>query len=163
MKPSSLPTLSLLLLTSACGVEHIELRPRPGAEPTREVPIEQPALDVSAEGETPVADDPVSSIDQLPGFGGLVEPELPDPPPALATGCSKLDLLFVLDNSFSMLDAQSKVSSAFPGLVNALGQTAVASFERCARAYADAGYALRELPLTDVHTRAEFVLAHMGL
>jgi predicted ATPase len=40
---------------------------------------------------------------------------------------------------------------------------AVASFERCARAYADAGYALRELPLTDVHTRAEFVLAHMGL
>lgn len=124
MKPSSLPTLSLLLLASACGVEHIELRPQPGAEPTVEAPIEQPAPEVSSEGETPVAEEPVSSIDQLPDFGGLVDPELPDPPPAPATGCSKLDLLFVLDNSFSMLDAQSKVSSAFPGLVNALGLTA---------------------------------------
>lgn len=40
---------------------------------------------------------------------------------------------------------------------------AVASYELCARAYADAGYDLLELPRADVATRAAFVLARMGL
>ncbi|WP_334164828.1 hypothetical protein [Phenylobacterium sp.] len=40
---------------------------------------------------------------------------------------------------------------------------AVASHELCARAYADAGYDLVELPLADVEIRAAFVLARMGL
>ncbi|MCR5879786.1 AAA family ATPase [Phenylobacterium sp. J367] len=39
---------------------------------------------------------------------------------------------------------------------------AVASYELCAKAYADAGYVLLELPKTDVETRAEFVLAHIA-
>jgi predicted ATPase len=37
-------------------------------------------------------------------------------------------------------------------------EQAVASYEGCARAYADAGYALVELPRTDVERRAAFVL-----
>lgn len=40
---------------------------------------------------------------------------------------------------------------------------AVASYELCARAYADAGYDLLELPRADVAARAAFVMARMGL
>jgi predicted ATPase len=39
---------------------------------------------------------------------------------------------------------------------------AVASFEACGAAYADAGYQLVELPLTDVARRAAFVLEVVG-
>lgn len=120
MKPSSLPTLCLLLLASACGVEHIELRPRAG-EPGAEAPSEPAPLPDDVEAPPP--DDSVSAIDERPMFGDITNPDPPDTP-ALASGCSKLDLLFVLDNSFSMLDAQSKVAAAFPSLISALGQTA---------------------------------------
>jgi hypothetical protein len=129
MKPSSLSTLSLLLLlASACGVERIELGPPSDTGPAELPGADDPTPMVSVDGQAPVVpDEPVSSVDERPDFTAFVDPELPEPPvllPGIVSGCSKLDLLFVLDNSFSMLDAQSKVSAAFPGLLGALGQTA---------------------------------------
>jgi hypothetical protein len=55
------------------------------------------------------------------GFADVPLVETPDPfdaPPPTAS--SKLDLLFVVDNSYSMADKQSELARAIPGLVKAL-------------------------------------------
>jgi hypothetical protein len=132
MKPSLLPTLAVLLLAGACGLERIELRPRSGVDPATAAETSR-APDLESrewvgEGPEPVEPSELVSTpndgNELPRpFDLLPYPEGPAPT-ASGSGCSKIDLLFVLDNSLSMIEAQSQLAAAFPGLRQALEQSA---------------------------------------
>jgi hypothetical protein len=55
------------------------------------------------------SDDPIFDVGTL-GDGG----------PSIAAGCDKVDILFVIDNSESMLDEQDNLIDAVPGFVDAI-------------------------------------------
>jgi hypothetical protein len=68
-------------------------------------------------GELPIVDS-VGDIDLDGNF---------DPPPATGPqGCSKMDFLFVIDNSFSMVLAQDNLKSSFDGFMTVIGQEVAA-------------------------------------
>jgi hypothetical protein len=46
-----------------------------------------------------------------------------EPPPAASRGCTKVDFLFVVDNSLSMLEEQTALVKSFPGFMNVVEQT----------------------------------------
>ncbi len=120
MKLIRLPTFSVAVLLCACGVEQVELRPRAtqGGPPVTEPTLTPAGQSLDNESAIPAA--PVNPSEEIPVVDGIDMPPLGQEPPPLVTGCSKLDLLFVLDNSLSMFEAQSKVAAAFPALTAAI-------------------------------------------
>jgi hypothetical protein len=68
------------------------------------------------------------AADLSPGSGSPVT-GLPtdDPPPEARQGCAKVDFLFVVDNSLSMLEEQTALVSSFPGFMGVVEQTLGAS------------------------------------
>jgi hypothetical protein len=122
---------------AACGTEHIELNPsEPAATPLPETsepppgPVE-PALSqpLSTDGAAAIANSRAESVTRLPdlietglrpnSFAGLdptTTPLGPDP------GCSKVDFLFVVDNSASMREEQAALVKSFPGFVDVVQQ-----------------------------------------
>jgi hypothetical protein len=99
-------TLAVVLCLAGCAaagcVEKVELRSRAAAEPdaAAEVGMESGG----AGGEAPLAGTPDDD-----GFG-----DTPDPG---ERGCSRIDFLFVIDNSISMVFAQNKLRDSFPAFM----------------------------------------------
>lgn len=60
------------------------------------------------------------------GTGVKFDLDNPDAPGGIATGCDKVDLLFVIDDSGSMSDNQDKLTAAFPGMAQTIDDTLVA-------------------------------------
>jgi len=121
----ALAALSLLVLMNgigACGTESIELRPAseqpapPAESDVQNVDEASPA--VQEEGQPGVT--PVST----PGRDGVLVPDgqlLPPPVPEGAPrGCTKIDFLFIIDNSNSMRDEQQNLVQSFPGFVDVM-------------------------------------------
>lgn len=71
------------------------------------------------------ADAPIS--DAPPGDGAMPPPNLPEVALVPATVNRDLDILFVIDDSPSMLDKQTNLKSSFPVLVNTLARSRAAS------------------------------------
>ncbi|MEY2931849.1 MAG: hypothetical protein RL033_2598, partial [Pseudomonadota bacterium] len=96
-----------------CGPENIELRASPGAaaEAAPAPPAPQPES-----ATAPSADGSESS--------GMLLPADQLAPPAMEEerGCRKVDFLFVIDNSLSMLDEQSNLARSFPGFIQVVEQ-----------------------------------------
>jgi hypothetical protein len=121
----ALAALSLLVLVDAigaCGTESIELRP------ASEEPAPPPESDVQtvddASPPAPGAGQPGATPVSAPGRDGVLVPEgqllpppVPDGPPK---GCTKIDFLFVIDNSSSMRDEQQNLVQSFPGFVDVM-------------------------------------------
>jgi hypothetical protein len=123
----------------ACGTEHVELGPGQSASSTDaleglEAPSESrptiPALPqpVDLPSVSP-SDFSESGPRELPllasGFPGTADGE-GTPAPAggvRSKGCSKADLLFVVDNSLSMRDRQTALAASFPGFIQVVQQT----------------------------------------
>jgi hypothetical protein len=116
-------TLALALVS--CSEEYIELRPisgdadvipaSPGAGPEDADPTPN---DDGAGGYTTGATPAGSDNVLLPSgeFPGLLMPEAP------RGGCSKIDFLFVIDNSDSMDDEQANLAKSFPEFVTVMNQ-----------------------------------------
>ncbi|MEY4546831.1 MAG: hypothetical protein RL685_3026 [Pseudomonadota bacterium] len=106
-------TLTWGLAALHCGPENIELRSSPGAaaEAAPAPPAPQPAS-----ASSPLADGLESSGKLLPAdqLAPVVEEEV--------RGCGKVDFLFVIDNSLSMLDEQSNLARSFPGFIQVVEQ-----------------------------------------
>ncbi len=89
--------LVALLGAAACGTDVVELVPvDPPAPPLG------PPTDQTRRGELDGAEDPAALL-----------PLIPDPAP----GCQRVDFLFVVDNSPSMLGAQESLARSFPGFI----------------------------------------------
>jgi hypothetical protein len=119
MRPSALSLAGVML---GCGTERIELGPAtravtsPPADATPPLAAGEasPVTTGGGQGATPVA---------LPGRDGALVPDVELlPPEAPETGCTKIDFLFVIDNSSSMRDEQQNLASSFPGFVQVMQQ-----------------------------------------
>ena len=55
--------------------------------------------------------------------GGSAEEDGEDPPPPAEGGCTKVDFLFVIDNSGSMADEQHNLIESFPGFIDTITST----------------------------------------
>jgi hypothetical protein len=121
----ALAVLSLLALMhgiGACGTESIEL------QPASEQPLLPEESDVqSVDQTTPAvaqAGQPGATPVSAPGRDGVLVPEgqlLPPPVPEGAPkGCTKIDFLFVIDDSSSMRDEQQNLVQSFPGFVEVM-------------------------------------------
>jgi hypothetical protein len=102
-----------------CGLEEVELRPQPSEA------VASDARD-DTDGVAPAPDAGVrmasSGVDQSPFPAGsddfgVTPPGLPE------KGCRKIDFLFVVDNSASMLREQSSLASSFPGFISVVEET----------------------------------------
>jgi hypothetical protein len=112
-----LASAGLLLASGACGVERVELLPKsaqtPGGGGTSADEPEPAGMDAP---ETPSPDPTDGS-----GFDD------PASPAAEEAGCAKVDFLFVVDNSISMLLHQQKLSRSFPGFMEVVEDNLEAS------------------------------------
>ena len=91
-------------------MEQVELRPGGVTEPDAALA----AGEAGAGGEAPLAG--ASGTD---GFG--------DAPASGARGCTRIDFLFVIDNSISMVFAQNKLSESFPGFIDVVQNNVAAT------------------------------------
>jgi hypothetical protein len=69
------------------------------------------------------ASDSASTTDSSSTTGGTkfdLPPQPDAPPPPENTGCTKVDLLFIIDNSGSMADEQDNLSTSFAGFINGI-------------------------------------------
>lgn len=116
-----------------CGLETVELEARgttagaggAAAGERREAengvePSPQPlaVMPITSEESVPASGElPIASVGDI-GLGSPIEP-----PPAIGPqGCTKVDFLFVIDNSFSMVLAQDNLKNSFEGFMNVIGQ-----------------------------------------
>jgi hypothetical protein len=116
-----LSALGLAGLVLGCGTERIELRPGEAVAPQPIGPQNPlPVVEVSSTAPSGGQDaTPVGA----PGRDGLLVPDAELlPPPASRTGCTKVDFLFVIDNSSSMRDEQANLTRSFPGFVQVMQQ-----------------------------------------
>jgi hypothetical protein len=105
----------------SCGLETIELRSRSGD-------LVEPGL--PPEAEMDLASEPAGITDAPPDDDGPVVPQpsgpLPGsfeptpPPPPVERGCTKIDFLFIIDNSDSMEDEQENLARSFPGFIEVM-------------------------------------------
>lgn len=58
-----------------------------------------------------------------------MQPAPPPPPPVQASGCNKIDFLFVVDDSYSMFEEQTNLTSNFPKFLQAIDSYVTASNE----------------------------------
>jgi hypothetical protein len=108
-----------LALGVACGLERVELRGS-ADDPRGDAGADTPdSPDAPRSGESAP-----SGADVATGTSGF------DVPTALAEpGCTKVDFLFVIDNSLSMLLAQRKLDRSFPGFMRVVeGDVAASDF-----------------------------------
>jgi len=73
---------------------------------------------------TPATSD---SPDEVLWPGEAELPVAPDAGIAAPVGCNKIDFLFVIDNSLSMLQEQSNLTASFPGFMQVVGETVQAT------------------------------------
>jgi hypothetical protein len=102
-----------LFCGAACGLERVELRGARNDEviDAAVTPSRSPASDAAA---------PLGSNDAT-GSSGF------DLPPLASRGCTKVDFLFVIDNSLSMVFAQRELDRSFPGFMRVVEQDVAAS------------------------------------
>jgi hypothetical protein len=91
-------------------VEKVELRP--GGPPQPDAAVGEIAA--GAGGEAPLAGSPDDD-----GFG--------EPPAPGQRGCTRIDFLFVIDNSLSMVLAQNKLLDSFPGFMDVVQNNVAAT------------------------------------
>jgi hypothetical protein len=118
-----LPLCFAFIGSLACGVETVELR---GSSARAGDAGREPAGSEVTAALQPPADTRVLPPSTEPSNSGL-EGDF-DPP--LATGqrgCSKVDFLFVIDNSFSMVLAQDNLKNSFEGFMTVIGREVDAS------------------------------------
>jgi hypothetical protein len=114
------------LLGAACGIENVELRSSSipelpqmegiTTEPDRAASVREVSTPPVSESEPSVA---LLPQEQAPSQEVPVVPEV-----EVSVGCSKVDVLFVIDNSPSMDDEQDALIQSFPGFVS-LAQSAL--------------------------------------
>ena len=134
MTPRHVVLIGLGALASACGLQVFDLEPPAGEAATIPVQIEPvtPRTEpnelhgATAEQLSPTdTTGAPSAAAESPGdvlWPGDALPQAADggsPPP----GCNKIDFLFVIDNSLSMLQEQSNLTASFPGFMQVVTNT----------------------------------------
>jgi hypothetical protein len=104
--PVALVSCLGLLMAAACGA---------GVEPTS-LSEDDPAAAAVDDDEPGTADDPGEM-----GLGGSLNDDGSE-----EEGCTKVDFLFVIDNSVSMRDQQAALIASFPGFINTIQSTVAA-------------------------------------
>jgi hypothetical protein len=116
----------------ACGTERVELGPAPNPEPADPVEELAPPEEPRATVPRAVAFDVPSSNPRESSEGAarslpLIASEIPERSSnftdVLDTGCSKVDLLFVVDSSSSMRDRQTALALSFPSFLQVVQKT----------------------------------------
>jgi hypothetical protein len=105
----------LCVCGESCGLERVELRGA-GADEAPDATVATPA---APSGD---ASPPLGGSDDASGSAGF---DLP--PPGAERGCTKVDFLFVIDNSLSMVFAQRELDRSFPGFMRVVEQNVAAS------------------------------------
>jgi hypothetical protein len=128
-----LPLCFALIGPLGCGLETVELG-GPSARADDAGPrlagnggaaALQPAADATV---LPQGTESASELPIVDSAGAIELDGNFDPPPATGPqGCSKVDFLFVIDNSFSMVLAQDNLKNSFEGFMTVIGQEVDAS------------------------------------
>jgi hypothetical protein len=104
----------------ACGLETVELRDSSeGGESAPTVATQQQQMGEDQPAVQPEAAN--SEVPEVPSLGGLEGAGDLDFGAAGAAGCTKVDFLFVIDNSPSMAFAQENLRNRFAGFLSVLG------------------------------------------
>ncbi len=118
-------------LSIGCGVEQVELRPRASLTPA--------GVEVASAGGPPEApaDSGTALLSGSDGSESPSNPALdpgsnggsfgPSPAPPVEKGCTKVDFLFIVDNSLTMVLKQSNLRSSFPGFMRVVEENVEAS------------------------------------
>jgi hypothetical protein len=132
---SSSLALSLGVLVLGCNPAPEDPTPESTGSSGGDMPTTGPGPDLGTAGE------PTTSVDPTPGGSSsssgsgpddgseTVGPPIfdlgivPDTPPSIKEGCSKIDFLFVIDNSSSMAPYQANLVSNFPGFIDGIQAT----------------------------------------
>lgn len=123
--------VALVLAVGCTNADDTDTSPFDSAAPTTTTGTTN-ALDTTA-GPTPTTGSTSSGsgsgsdgVDSDTGFKfDLENPDSPDSG-GVTMGCDKVDILFVIDDSGSMLDNQDKLTAAFPGMAQTIDDTLVA-------------------------------------
>lgn len=118
-------------LSLGCAVEQVELRPGSSLTPAGvEVPStggpvgaradSGAALATGSEGSEAPSNPALDPGSNGGSFGA-------SPPPPVEKGCTKVDFLFIVDNSLTMLFKQSNLRSSFPGFMRVVEENVEAS------------------------------------
>lgn len=106
----------LACLALGCGLERVELQAQ---SPVSRPPTASGAAGAGSDDDAPdPADGRAPAADENDPEGFDVTPV-----PADEAGCAKVDFLFVVDNSISMLLHQEKLSRSFPGFMQVVEQS----------------------------------------
>lgn len=104
---------ALVCLSLGCGLERVELEARSSGSPPP--PTGGTAGMGAAENEPDMEDGEAPAAEENDPEGFDVTPVPPE-----GAGCAKVDFLFVVDNSISMLLHQQKLGRSFPGFMQVI-------------------------------------------